>query len=61
MSPPPLSVLEPDLVARQGLGTVVVNRFLLPTHPEVFAIMLERAADPEAFVQGLIEARDQAP
>jgi NAD(P)-dependent dehydrogenase (short-subunit alcohol dehydrogenase family) len=60
MSSPPLSILQPDVVANQVLEAIVVNRFLVPTHPEVFAIMQERAADPEAFVQGLIEARGQA-
>jgi NAD(P)-dependent dehydrogenase (short-subunit alcohol dehydrogenase family) len=57
MSAPALPVLEPDEVALHVLEAVKANRFLQPTHEEVFAILRERAADPEAFVEALIESR----
>jgi NAD(P)-dependent dehydrogenase (short-subunit alcohol dehydrogenase family) len=60
ISSPPLPIIEPDDVAGQVLEAVLANRFLVPTHQEVFAIMRERAKDPEAFVRGLIETRAEA-
>jgi NAD(P)-dependent dehydrogenase (short-subunit alcohol dehydrogenase family) len=60
ISSPPLPILEPDDVARQVLEAVLANRFLVPTHEEVFAILQERADDPEAFIRGLINARAEA-
>jgi len=60
MSSPPLPILEPDDVAGQVLEAVIANRFLVPTHEEVFTIIQERASDPEAFIRGLIDARAEA-
>jgi NAD(P)-dependent dehydrogenase (short-subunit alcohol dehydrogenase family) len=57
MSAPTLRLLEPEEVAAQVLEAVKANRFLQPNHPEVVAILQERAADPEAFVEALIESR----
>jgi NAD(P)-dependent dehydrogenase (short-subunit alcohol dehydrogenase family) len=60
ISSPPLPILEPDQVAGQILEAVIANRFLVPTHEEVFAIIQERASDPEAFIRGLINDRAEA-
>ncbi len=57
ISSPPLALLEPETVADQVLQAVRTDRFLVPTHEEVFAIIRRRAEDPEAFVESLIEAR----
>jgi NAD(P)-dependent dehydrogenase (short-subunit alcohol dehydrogenase family) len=57
ISSPPLPILEPDVVAAQVLEAIKTDRFLLPTHDEVYSIMQERAADPEAFLSGLVETR----
>lgn len=57
LSSPPLPILEPETVARQVLEAVRTERFFVPTHDVVFDILQQRANDPEAFVEGLIEAR----
>jgi NAD(P)-dependent dehydrogenase (short-subunit alcohol dehydrogenase family) len=58
MSSPDLSILEPEAVAEQVVEAIRTDRFLLPTHDEVFATLRERADDPEAFVERLIRSRE---
>lgn len=57
LSSPPLSLLEPETVAAQVIEAIRTDRFFLPTHPEVSAILRRRADDPEAFLADLIEQR----
>lgn len=52
---PSLSMLEPDHVALQVLHAIQNDIFLLPTHNEVFKILVQRAADPEAFLAGQVK------
>jgi len=58
MSSPALPILEPEVVANQVMDAIKTDRFLLPTHEEVFATLRNRAEDPEAFVAGLTRARE---
>lgn len=58
---PPLPVLEPDEVAVQVLDAIRNDRFLVPTHREVFGILLERAANHESFLAGQVRAHAEAP
>jgi NAD(P)-dependent dehydrogenase (short-subunit alcohol dehydrogenase family) len=57
LTSPPLAVLEPTVVADQVIKAVKENRFLVPTHPEVFDILRRRAADPEAFLDEIVAQR----
>ena len=60
LSGPPLAVLEPAAVAEQLVDAVRADRFLVPTHEAVFETLRRRAADPEAFVQEIIDQRAAA-
>ena len=55
LSGPTLAVLEPAAVAEQVVDAVRTGRFLVPTHETVFETLRRRAADPEAFVQEIID------
>ena len=61
ISGPPLAVMEPTVVADQVVEAVRTNRFLVPTHPEVFGILRRRAADPEAFLDEIVAQRASTP
>ena len=50
MQPPPLSVLEPDVVGALVVDAIRNDTFFLPTHAEVFDILRRKASDPEGFV-----------
>jgi NAD(P)-dependent dehydrogenase (short-subunit alcohol dehydrogenase family) len=56
MHGPALAVLDPTVVGDQVVEAVRTNRFLLLTHPDVQRILVERAQDPERFVERQIEA-----
>lgn len=60
LSGPPLAILEPAAVAKQVVDAVRTSRFLVPTHEVVFETLRRRAADPEAFVQEIIDQRAAA-
>jgi NAD(P)-dependent dehydrogenase (short-subunit alcohol dehydrogenase family) len=60
LTAPPLKVLEPTIVASQVVDAVRTGRFFVPTHAEVFEILRRRAADPESFVQEIIDQRASA-
>ena len=49
-SPGSLKPLDPSVVGDQVVDAIRRNVFLLPTHPEVHEILVERAQDPEGFV-----------
>jgi NAD(P)-dependent dehydrogenase (short-subunit alcohol dehydrogenase family) len=55
MQPPPLSLLEPDVVGAQVVDAIRNDTFFLPTHPEVFDILIRKAGDPEAFLTEQVE------
>jgi NAD(P)-dependent dehydrogenase (short-subunit alcohol dehydrogenase family) len=59
MQPPPLAVLDPEVVGAQVVTAVRNDTFLMPTHPEVHSILVEKASDPEAFVAAQIERLEQ--
>ena len=61
LSGPPLAIMEPAVVADQVVDAVKANRFLVPTHPEVFDILRRRAADPEAFLAEIVAQRAANP
>jgi NAD(P)-dependent dehydrogenase (short-subunit alcohol dehydrogenase family) len=52
---PDLAILDPAVVGAQVVDAIKTNRFLLPTHDEVFDILRERAADVDAFVASTAE------
>jgi NAD(P)-dependent dehydrogenase (short-subunit alcohol dehydrogenase family) len=56
MHGPGLSVLDPSVVGEQVVSAVRANRFLLLTHPEVQRVLIERAQNPERFVDEQVEA-----
>jgi NAD(P)-dependent dehydrogenase (short-subunit alcohol dehydrogenase family) len=58
---PPLAVLEPDEVAVHVLEAIRNDTFLVPTHEEVFGILVERAADHEGFLAEQGRAHAEAP
>ncbi len=60
ISSPALAILDADVVAQQVVEAVKTDRFLLPTHDEVYGILRERARDPEAFVDDLIRTRESS-
>ena len=47
---PALPPLEPAVVGDQVVDAIRRDLFFLPTHPEVHDILVERAGDPEGFV-----------
>lgn len=47
---PDLRLLDPAEVGEQVVSAIRANRFLLLTHPEVTASLVDRARDPEAFL-----------
>ncbi len=61
LSGPPLAVLEPTVVADQVVDAVRTDRFLVPTHSEVFGILRRRAADPDAFIEEIVAQRASNP
>jgi NAD(P)-dependent dehydrogenase (short-subunit alcohol dehydrogenase family) len=52
---PDLAILDPAVVGAQVVTAIKANRFLVPTHDEVFDILRERAADVDAFVAATAE------
>jgi NAD(P)-dependent dehydrogenase (short-subunit alcohol dehydrogenase family) len=56
---PGLALLEPSDVAEQVLDAIRNDRFLVITHPEVKAILVRRAQDPDGFVLEQIERMAQ--
>jgi NAD(P)-dependent dehydrogenase (short-subunit alcohol dehydrogenase family) len=50
MQPPPLSVVEPEVVGAQVVAAIKDDTFFLPTHAEVHAILVQKAQDPERFI-----------
>ena len=50
MQPPPLPVLEPAVVGALVVDAIRNDTFFLPTHEEVFDILVRKAGDPEGFV-----------
>ena len=58
---PPLPLLEPDEVAAQVLDAIRNDTFLVPTHHDVFGILVERARDPEGFVARQVREHTDLP
>jgi len=52
---PDLPLLGPEVVGSQVVAAIKANRFLLLTHPEVHETLVERAQDPERFLQAQIQ------
>jgi len=52
---PDLPTLGPEVVGSQVVAAIRANQFLLLTHPEVHRVLVERAADPERFLQAQIQ------
>jgi NAD(P)-dependent dehydrogenase (short-subunit alcohol dehydrogenase family) len=48
--------LAPEVVGEQVVQAIRDDRFLLLTHPELDAVLVARARDPEAFLSGQIAA-----
>lgn len=54
---PALEIMEPAAVASQVVEAVQTGRFFLPTHVEVFELLQRKAANPEAFIEEIVEQR----
>jgi len=52
---PGLALLEPSDVAAQVVDAVLTDRFLVITHDEVRAALVERAEDPDGFLRRQVE------
>jgi NAD(P)-dependent dehydrogenase (short-subunit alcohol dehydrogenase family) len=59
MQAPPLPMIEPETIGPIVVDAIRANRFLVPTHPEVLAILQKRAADPDAFVAAQAQRLDK--
>ncbi len=55
MQVPDLALLDPSVVGDQVVEAIRANTFFVPTHDEVCQILLERAEDPEGYVEREIE------
>ena len=57
MQPPPLGVLEPEVVGAQVVAAIKADTFFLPTHPEeVHDILVQKAHDTERFIADQVGA-----
>ena len=54
--PGSLTALDPSVVGEQVVDAIRRDVFLLATHPEVHATLIERAQDPEGFIVRQIES-----
>jgi NAD(P)-dependent dehydrogenase (short-subunit alcohol dehydrogenase family) len=60
---PDLPTLDPAVVGDQVVDAIRRDIFLLPTHPEVHGLLVERAEDPEGFLARQVDslrAKDEA-
>ena len=53
---PQFGLMDADTVGQQVAAAIETNQFWLPTHPDVRALLIDRATDWDGFIQRQIDA-----